>query len=145
MVKAYHYSSIDKLSGVDPFYHGTTTRGGEFNRGDVVQRSYWYLDGFDGLEFPEAEHIIRRRPHLYTAELVGLYDIGEDSDKLVPEAQTISAVLAGSGLQREHVATHLERLIDERDFVGFRHSKHPSAYMRLVACTFQRVQVDQLR
>lgn len=120
--KLVHYSHLPGLTRLDPKFYGTGHRGKDYARSPVIPRTYYYLEGTQ----PE-DVVTNRASYRYTADIPEghkVYDIGEDADGIIREAQQ----KAKTRQVNPGVLTPEEKegAVMQAGYHGFFDSTHPS-------------------
>lgn len=119
--RAVHLSRVDDLSATDPAFYGTGHRGLDWAvrgaKGSPAEKTSFYL-GPTGTVIPESM-VAEQAPFAYETSLKGLYDVGEDPEKLVTLAKAWNRPMS----DRDRVAPHipdLMRMVREYGYSGVR-------------------------
>lgn len=119
--RAVHLSRVEGLSATDPSFYGTGHRGLDWGirgaKGSPTEKTSFYL-GSTGTVVPESM-VAEQAPFAYETSLKGLYDVGEDPEKLVTLAKAWNRPMG----DRDRVAPYipdLMRMIREYGYAGVR-------------------------
>jgi hypothetical protein len=119
--RAVHLSRVEGLSATDPSFYGTGHRGYDWGvrgqKGSPAEKTSFYL-GPEGTVVPE-KMVAEQAPFAYEGQLQGLYDIGQDPEKLVTLAKAYNRPM----VERDRVAPYvpdLMRLAREYGYTGIR-------------------------
>lgn len=121
--RAVHLSRVEGLSATDPSFYGTGHRGDDWRvrgaKGSPAEKTSFYL-GPQGTVVPE-RMVAEQAPFAYETQLNGLYDIGQDPEKLVTLAKAYSRPMA----ERDKVAPYVPELMRMAREYGYSGIRNP--------------------